>query len=186
MAVNGILSELNLPVSVKIEEIQNGVSHARRVARLLKEFSVFNLSKDFNYQSAENKVNFMLSVFSKSSLVIFYVLDHLALLQKWGIFGEKSNETKSVQMAMRFYTLAHFTNLILLLQKLKEQMDLEGTPRYDPELKRQISMRCVKSALLVFQGLHISGLVTTRNSLVGLAGVYTSYLDIKQLSTKLD
>jgi len=41
--------------------------------------------------------------------------------------------------------------------------------------------RCVKSLLLMVQAAHVSGVFETSNTLVGLAGVVSSGMDIKQM-----
>jgi hypothetical protein len=178
----GVLADLgvgNKELIDQLKAVQTTMSEARRAGRFFKELSVAPMVlKDLDDRDSLNKV---LSLGSRAALITFFLVDHFALLQKWKIFGKGGQPGDSVKLAMKFFTLAHFFNLLIQLKKLKEELDNEGTPKYNKAKREVAAMSSIKAALLVLQGLHISGLVETKDSLVGVAGVVTSLMDLQAL-----
>ena len=181
----GVMADLGVLGSQKeladqLKAMQTTLSEARRAGRFFKELAVApTILKDWEDQT--DSLVKLLTVGSKTALVGFFLVDHYALLQKWKIVGKSGQPSDSVKLAMKLFSLAHTFNLLIQLKKLKEELDLEGTPKYNKTKRQAAAMGAVKAALLVLQGLHISGLVETRDSLVGAAGVVTSFMDLQSM-----
>jgi hypothetical protein len=135
------------------------------------------LPKDFK---EPDPVNMGLMVCSKLSLIAFFFTDHYLWLQKAKIVksGQASDTLKT---AMKFFLVTHTLNFALQMKKLKEMLESVGTPKYSDEKKNVLIQQCVKSLLLMVQAAHLSGVFETSNTLVGLAGVISSGMDIKQM-----
>jgi hypothetical protein len=180
--VIGLLADLGVANKELVEQlkaVQTTLGEARRAGRFFKELSVGpTIAKDLDEPDVLNKA---FSLGSKVALIVFFLVDHYALLQKWKFVGKGGQTSDSVKLAMKFFTLAHAFNLAIQLKKLREELDNEGTPKYNKVKREAAASAALKAALLVFQGLHISGLVETKDSLVGFAGVITSYMDLQAL-----
>lgn len=123
-------------------------------------------------------VNLGMTLVSKASLVMFFLVDHYLWLQKAKLVKTGSpNDT--LKKAMKFFLITHSLNFALQMKKLKEMMDAVGTPKYSEEKKNALISQCVKSLLMMVQAGHLSGVFETSNTLIGLAGVITSGMDCK-------
>lgn len=125
-------------------------------------------------------INLGMTVCSKASLVMFFLVDHYLWLQKAKLV-KTGSPGETLKKAMKFFLITHTLNFALQLKKLKEMMDCVGTPKYSEEKKNALITQCVKSLLMMMQAGHLSGVFETSNTLVGLAGVITSGLDCKQM-----
>jgi len=179
----GLIADLGLEAKEQVEQlkaVQGSMADARRLMRFFKEIAVApTVLKELEEPDLFNRG---LQVTSKVSLILFFLVDHLAQLQKWKIVSSDSRKpADTIKLALKFFTLAHAANLAIQLKKLKEEMDLEGTPKFNQIKRDAAAVNAAKAGLLVFQGLHVSGLLETRDSLVGLAGVATSLLELQAL-----
>ena len=181
--MTGLISDLGLDAKETVDQLklmQGSMADARRAGRFFKELTVApTILKELD---EPDPINRACTVVSKVSLVFFFLIDHVAQLQKWKILSSEIRKpADTVKLALKLFTLAHAANLVLQLKRLKEEMDLEGTPKYNQSKRDVAALNATKAALLVFQGLHVSGLVESKDSLVGFAGVATSLLELQAL-----
>jgi hypothetical protein len=179
--VSGFISDFGIDAKdtvYQLTSIQGSLSEASRLAHFFKEWAVApTIMTDLEETDPFTR---NCKIVSKVSLVLFYLLDHASLLQKWKVIGGGSPRN-TLKFALKLFTLAHAANLVLQLKKLREELELEGTAKYDQRKRDAAALNATKAALLVFQGLHISDLLKTRDSLVGLAGVASSLLELQAL-----
>ena len=176
--ISGFLNETGTGSKDTLETLkltQSSFADARRLNRFFKELAV---GPSISFDDPD-EVNRYLTVGSKVSLVLFFIIDHMAMLQKWKFVNGQAGDT--IKLAMKFFTLAQIANLAIQIKKLKEEMDNEGTPKFSKARKDAATMGVIKTALLVLQGLHVSGTIETRDSIVGAAGVFTSFLDLQAM-----
>lgn len=180
--VIGLLVENGLGAKETLEMlrlIQGSLGDARRVNRFFKELSIApSIPKDLEEVDEANR---WLTIGNKIALIGFFVTDHIAMLQKWKIVNRSVQPSDTIKTAMTFFTIAQFAGLLLQLKKLKEEAELEGTPKFSKVRRDAAGLAAVKAALLVFQGLHVSGIAESRDSLVGAAGIFTSLLDLQSM-----
>ena len=181
--LTGVVTDLGLDAKESVEQlkaVQGSMAEARRVGRFFKELTVApTILKELE---EPDPINRACTVVSKVSLVLFFVIDHVAQLQKWKFLSSETRKpADTVKLALKLFTLAHAANLVLQLKRLKEELELEGTPKYNQAKRDAAALNASKAALLVFQGLHVSGLLETRDSLVGFAGVASSLLELHAL-----
>lgn len=151
---------------------------SRRTFRFFKELAIApTIPKDFQ---ESDPVNLGITVCSKLSLLAFFFTDHYLWLQKAKLV-KSGQPSETLKLAMKFFLLTHTLNFALQMKKLKEMLDAAGTPKYNDDKKNAILQQCIKSLLLMVQAAHLSGVFETTNALVGLAGVISSGMDLKQM-----
>ncbi len=125
-------------------------------------------------------VNLGITLVSKMSLVMFFLVDHYLWLQKAKLV-KTGSPSDTLKKAMKFFLITHSLNFALQMKKLKEMMAAAGTAKFSEEKKNALIAQCVKSLLMMIQAGHLSGVFETSNTLIGLAGVITSGMDCKQI-----
>lgn len=162
----------------KIKGVQGTLGDARRAFRFFKELTILQgLPKDL---SEKNTEYLALTLGNKLALFLYFLTDHVLWLKKAGVMsavkGEVAERTKVV---MKWFTLAHLINVVLCVRKLQDMQRARGTDQFSQAKWDQSMTSAVKSGLLVLQGIHVSGMFDTGDLTCGVAGVISSYMDVK-------
>jgi len=148
---------------------------ARRTHRWCKELPV--LQSIPKCLAIRDPVDRVLDFLQKTSLATFMIVDHIGHLKQWKILpGGKRAGAGTIQLGLKFFC---FSNMIGALVQMKKFLALSATQ----EDTSKSEMACLKTAfkhlLLVLQTAHLSLLCQSHDALVGVAGMITSYMDLK-------
>lgn len=151
--------------------VMKQLASARRTHRWCKEFPVLQAIPK-SLQIA-NPVDCFLETASKVALSTFLIIDHVAWLKQVQILKGKQNGTGTIQLGLKFFAWSNIFSFLLQLKKFNEA----STGEKDKEKKGQAAKAAFKHALVTVQCLHLSTVYVTHNSLVGILGMITSYMD---------
>mmetsp|Transcript_57997 Transcript_57997/g.123212 ORF Transcript_57997/g.123212 Transcript_57997/m.123212 type:complete len:222 (+) Transcript_57997:108-773(+) len=154
--------------------IMTSLGSARRTHRWCKEIPVIiNLPKSFQIK---DPIDSILDLMQKLSLITFLMTDHLAMLKQWNFLSAgKRSAAQTVQAALKFFCIS---NTFALIIQLKKYLSL-------PKDEEKASQRkeCLKAAfkafLLMIQTAHLSLVYQTHDSIVGIAGIISSWMDVQ-------
>ena len=146
-------------------DVTKTLGGARRTHRFGKEFvTIQSLPTTFAKQMSVDKA---LEIGQKFTLLTYLMLDHMAWLKQNKIrrAGKRAG-ANTVRWGMFWFMISNF---------------LKGIIDYRNKKMKNV----FKQLCLVQQCAHISGTVETHDMLVGISGVYTSYVDcLAQWPTK--
>jgi len=140
-------------------DVMKTLGSARRTHRFCKEFPVIqSLPALFE---RENNVDKFLEMGQKFTLLMYLMCDHMAWLKQNKIrrAGKRAG-AGTIRWGMFFFMISNAIGAIIQYRA-----------------KKMASV--LKQLLLVQQCAHLSGTFETHDMLVGLSGVYTSYVDCK-------
>eukprot|EP00429_Kryptoperidinium_foliaceum_P073408 CAMPEP_0176227220 /NCGR_PEP_ID=MMETSP0121_2-20121125/22657_1 /TAXON_ID=160619 /ORGANISM="Kryptoperidinium foliaceum, Strain CCMP 1326" /LENGTH=249 /DNA_ID=CAMNT_0017566497 /DNA_START=292 /DNA_END=1041 /DNA_ORIENTATION=- len=148
---------------------------ARRTHRWCKELPVIqSIPKSL---SIKDPVDRVLDLLQKVSLATFMIVDHVGHMKQWKILpGGKRAGAGTIQLGLKFFC---FSNMVGALVQMKKFFALAASN----DSMGKLEMACLKTAfkhmLLVLQTAHLSLLCPSHDALVGVAGMITSFMDVK-------
>jgi len=148
---------------------------ARRTHRWCKELPVIqSIAKSF---AIKNPVDRVLDLLQKVSLATFMVVDHVGHMKQWKILpGGKRAGAGTIQLGLKFFC---FSNMIGALVQMKKFFALAASQEDTSKDELSCLKTAFKHVLLVLQTAHLSLLCQSHDAVVGLAGMITSYMDLK-------
>mmetsp|Transcript_70285 Transcript_70285/g.197049 ORF Transcript_70285/g.197049 Transcript_70285/m.197049 type:complete len:243 (+) Transcript_70285:94-822(+) len=150
------------------------LTSARRTHRWFKEVPVIQSIP--NSWAMTDPVDRFLDVLTKVLLATFFVIDHVGHLKQWKLLpGGKRAGTGTIQLGLKCFCVS---NMFGLLYQTKKFLTLAHK-----EEKSKDEITCLKLAtkhvLLIIQTAHMSMLFKTHDTLVGVAGMITSAMDVQ-------